>query len=144
MDSITFLTDLDDFVREVQPPTTVRLNLTQRLAKTNGPLPARVLTLVLQGFNDQRQLVAVAQRWILQRGPTDEDWWTPGGQSLFDRIFEAKDLLQRYLTIMGYDVRFGQVAIAKNVEWMFGEFNCLEWEREGDEYRVKIGLLNFF
>ncbi|MEE8392619.1 MAG: hypothetical protein V3S14_17715 [Anaerolineae bacterium] len=133
----------NDFTAEVEKGQTVRLcpgekYAPERVGSGNNAfsVPAKRLTLDVQGFNREDELVWLS--WSITVHWGNDGPITPGDQDRYDGMFELRRIVQDALEAAGYRVRMGRYALPNDCVPLNGHFDCAEWYRdEQDHLRVR-------
>jgi hypothetical protein len=133
---VILITSLAEFEREVVAPAVVRLNLTESRENTELFTYLRV-KLDLQALNDQGHIVWLHDSHTLQKHRGGDDFWQPSHQSIYQQMPQAKRLVCDYLTHRGYEVRGGQYGLPDDIKPVRGQFECFDWVKEGDIFRLE-------
>jgi hypothetical protein len=141
---VILISTLAEFMAEVPPAATVRLNLTERQSsqkygggKHTMIVPTLWIHLDLQGTNAQGEIVWLHDAHELQRTPGNGEFWTPGEKSIYEQMRKMHDLVKAYLESHGYQVRGGQYGLPQTVRPVRGVFECVRWEKDGDRFKVE-------
>lgn len=127
--------NLAQFLAEV-PPDLVRLSLTYQVQGA-GPAPVRRYTLRLQGWNAAEELVQLTEDARINLSPDGRSPWDTRDRSLQAAVAPWRDLVQAYLAAHGYTVQCGFYAVPDYLKIMDGQFECVTWARDGDQWTVQ-------
>lgn len=141
------VTSLVEFVQEVSPmrelckvPHTyqqavVRLGLTETWANSSG-IPTKVVSLDVQGVNGRGEIVWLhdnhAVNWAQGEPVTNRD------ASIYAGMKRMHELVKECLEEQGYAVRGGRYGLPASIKPLRGQFECVRWVKDGDEYRVEV------
>ena len=123
------------FVAEVEKEQTVRLCPGEKYALERFGLesntisvPARRLTLDVQGFNHEGELVWLS--WSITVHWGNDGPLTPVDQDRYDGMFGLRRIAQDALETAGYQVRMGRYALPNDCVPINGHFDCAEWYKD--------------
>jgi hypothetical protein len=105
-------------------PNMVFLNLTHK--EQPHPSPYHRMTLMLSAQAQNGMIATLTQSVVL--------WWGAGAddkdQSVREAMHDTYFMVREYLTVQGYTVLEGQIAVPDNVQDSHGTFEVVKWIKE--------------
>ena len=98
-------------------------------------VPARRVTLDLQGFNAAGDLVWVSEDHKVRWG--SDGPLLPDDRATYQGMAALRDLVRRRLEALGYTIRPGRYVLPHDHLPLSGVFDCARWSRDG-EGRIRV------
>jgi hypothetical protein len=98
-------------------------------------VPAKRITLDLQGFNDEDELIWLSRSLTVRWG--DEGPAMSDDRGRYDGMNELRRIVLARLEALGYRVRPGRYVLPKDVVPLNGYFDCAEWYRN-EQGRIRV------
>lgn len=133
---VILINTLAEFEQEIPAPALVRLNLTERHEHTKL-LTYLHVSLNLQGVSAAGHIVWLHDSYTLEKILRGDDFWQPAQRDIYRQMPQAQQIIRNYLTTRGYRVRGGQFGLPAGVTPVRGQFECLNWAKTGETYRVE-------
>jgi len=132
---IVQLNSLEEFCAETLHTPLVRLNLTESSRSNGSGVPLKDIQLDLMAVNTLDEIV-----WLHHSKSVlfTVDGPAPGRDAaIYAGMQTMYELVLAYLTGQGYRVRGGRYGIPADIKPLRGVFECVRWEKDGEEsFRV--------